>query len=138
MSVEGGGSAHEFRMNWPIAPLDIKGLKTEWLGSARGGEISFSQNLPQFLALKNRQGRLRARLSDAIESTVRFTSLFLVEVHLYIVAPLAHKLTGSRILYVTLRAYAENYTVVNNETEFRLYKLQISIQIDHHHIEHAI
>ena len=57
-------------------------------------------------------------MRDRVESSALCPLLFPTETHIYFVEPLAHKPTGSRILYVTFRAYAETYTVVNNLTEF--------------------
>lgn len=116
VSVGNGGTILELTVNWLFVLLNMDALHTKRLCSS--SKSNFSRHHPQFPAFENALRGLRERVSDTIESTARFSLPFPVETHIYCVTPLLHSSTSSKILYVALRAYADNYTVVNNSTAF--------------------
>ena len=118
MSVENGGLVLKLTVQWPSVMLDMPFLHSKWLKSQNSHIRPFKKFDSQFLAFEAALRGLRERVTDVIESASRFPLLFPVETHVNSITPLSHSESVSRVFYVTLRAYAESYTVVNNATEF--------------------
>ena len=113
-----GGHLLELTVCWPSVLLNMDLLHAKWIRTPIGSQKTFSHHHTQFLAFETALRGLRERVTDVIESRARFPLPFPVETYIYYYAPLLHNETASKILYVTLRATAENYSVVNNSTTF--------------------
>lgn len=113
--VEGGRELH-VTVRLPRPLLDLAFLHKKWL--KEGAKERMEKYHPKFLGFENALKNFRARASEDVESTASIPLPFAVETHIDSTHNLGWVDDNTRILYVDLKSYEDNYGVHNDENSF--------------------
>lgn len=113
-----GGRELEVCIRWPEAFSDLEVLHKKWIRSQESDHIEVYH--PKLIGFENCLKQLREKSSHSIESHARIALPIVVDTHIYGKYNLGWKDNSSRVVYVDLKAYEENYAVQHDEDSFEL------------------
>jgi len=116
--VVDSGQFLELTVQWPAALVDIEVMHRKWLRMIGNG--GFQKYHPKYLGFEAALKKLRERNSDKVESSARIPLPFPVLSHFHGKYNLAWTDSNVRMLYVDLRAFIEDYAVVNDKDSFEV------------------
>ena len=112
--VAEGGRHLELMVRWPRPLINISLMHKKFLIST--GE-TYTDYHPEFLGFMDALRKLRARAADWVETTTRIHLPFVVESH-FKKENLAWKDDETKMVYVRLKAFVEEYAVENDTDNF--------------------
>jgi len=119
LQVLEGGLTLELAVQWPAPLVDLHLLHQKWLREASKDEdCPFTMFHPKVLSLEDALKKKRKRAADSVISTARILLPFAVQTHIESKTNLGFKDSGTKLVYVDLKAMAETYAVVNDNEEF--------------------
>jgi len=120
LQVLEGGLTLELTVQWPAPLIDLNLLHQKWLREAKKDEdCPFTMFHPKVLSLEDALKKKRKRAADSVTSTARILLPFAVQTHIESKTNLAFKDSGTKLVYVDLKAMAETYAVVKDNDEFQ-------------------
>lgn len=117
--VAEGGRHLELTVEWPEPMVNLENLHKKWLNSTSDDRIE--KYHPKYIGFEAALKRFRARDSDIIESTAQIALPFTVQTHVDARFNLGWKENTTRVVYVDLKAYEENYMVMRDENSFEMW-----------------
>lgn len=111
------GEFAEFTALWPAALMTLEVLHKKWLGK-RGGE-GFEEHHTKRVGLENALNKLRSWSSHAVEPAARIPLPFPVQTHIVEKHNLAWKDSTSKIAYLDLKAFEDEYAVAHDAGSFQ-------------------
>ena len=115
LRVGEGGRHLELMIRWPKPLIDIYKMHKKWLTNERQ---NYKDYHPEFTGFVEALRNYRARSVDWIESHTRIFLPYVVETHIQEKHNLAWVDDTTKMLYVRLRAFVEQYAVENDTEEF--------------------
>lgn len=76
---------------------------------------------PKFIGFETALKALRKKSSDSVQSTARIPLPFAVQTHIERKFNLGWRETNTRVVYVELKAYDEQYAVPEEENSFEMF-----------------
>lgn len=106
-------------MQWPSPLVDSELLHQKWLLSAEeDNNTLFTMFHPKVLALEDTLKKKRKRATDDVTSTAKIPVPFPVQTHIESKTNLGFEESSTKLVYIELKAMAENYAVANDNDEF--------------------
>lgn len=122
LQVLEGGQSLELTVQWPMPLVDLDMLHQKWLRQPTDdNNCRFTMFHPKVLALEDALKKKRNRAADSVVSTARIILPFPVQTHVESKTNLGFKESGTKLVYVDLKAMAENYAVANDQDDFEEY-----------------
>ena len=118
LRVADGGEYLELTIEWPKPLVDPDTMHRKWLCS--DGDDRMRDHHPKLNGFEEALKSLRSRMTELIESTARIPLPFPVQTHFESKRNLLFQECGVRMLYVDLKAFVEDYAVVNDEESFEV------------------
>lgn len=121
LSVPDSGRMLELRVTWPDPLVNLRELHQKWLrplDASSSLSEPFTMFHPKVLALEDALKKKREHANDIVSSTARIPLPFAVQTHIEAKSNLFFKSTGTKILYVELKAMAESYGVTYDKDDF--------------------
>lgn len=115
--MEGGTELH-VTVVWPNPLADVHTMHRKWLHS--DGPDKLEVYHPRFVGFDNFLKSLRARSTDNIESTAKIPMPFPVQTHIYGKYNMGWRESSTRMVYVELRGFEENYGAHNDDSSFEI------------------
>lgn len=107
---------------WPTPLVDLEILRQKWLRPVENEKDTvFTMFHPKVLALEDALKEKRQRAADDVISTARIILPFPVQTHIESKTNLALIESGTKLVYIELKAIAENYAIANDNDEFEEY-----------------
>lgn len=114
-----GGRMLEFSVKWPEPLFNLTVMHRKWLRS--GSSDRMEEYHPKFLGFEASLKQFRNRADAEIESQSRIALPFPVQTHIAHKSNLAWTDNSTRMVYVDLKAYEDEYSLQQNENSFEIY-----------------
>jgi len=122
LQVLEGGVLLQLTVKWPEPLVDLNLLHQKWLRPVEKDDNTlFTMFHPKVLALEDALKKKRMRATDDVISTAKIILPFPVQTHVESKTNLGFKESGTKLVYIELKAMAENYAVANDNDEFEEY-----------------
>jgi len=116
------GLSLQLTVQWPAPLVNLKLLHQKWLRPVeKDSDPLFTMFHPKVLALEDALKKKRLRATDDVISTAKIPLPFPVQTHIESKTNLGFKESGTKLVYIELKAMAETYAVANDNQEFELY-----------------
>lgn len=118
LRVVDGGEFLELTVCWPPTLIDLEIMHKKWLRpDAPGG---FQTYHPKLIGFESALKAMRSHSSEIIESTARIRLPFPVQTHIDGKFNLAWRDNSSKMVYVDLKAFVEDYAILKDAEEFEV------------------
>lgn len=114
-----GGREFELTVRWPDPMVDLDMMHKKWLTEDGPGRME--KYHPKYIGFEHALKVFRSRSSDRVESLARIALPFAVQTHIECRNNLGWREDRSRMLYVDLKAYEQQYAEIKDENSFELF-----------------
>jgi len=122
IQVLDAGLLLQLTVKWPVPLVDLELLHQKWLRPVDKESVQpFTMYHPKVLAFENALKTKRQRAADDVVSTAKIILPFAVQTHIESKTNLGFKDSGTKVVYIELKAMAENYAVANDNADFEEY-----------------
>ena len=116
--VAPGGMSLEITVEWPEPLVDLTIMHRKWLSGGSTGDFQVFH--PKYTGFEHALKNVRDRSSDTVVSVARIPLPFPVQTHIDSKFNLAWRESSTKMVYIEMKAFAEQYSVVNDEDEFEV------------------